>query len=249
MATSFGALCTDFYINQKLAMKMDLPGDRETILHLFDSVRKSVPQMNRFRKFEGELALESTRSDPEYRWLAVWGNHVRTGHVNPESMAQGYKLQKLLLEVSPYHLTISPLDIDYIELTFGFDLECQGNHDEVVADALLADSPLAKLVQLGSSKVLDVQPVIGLAVDEKGNRQACFEVKTRRKSRKGKSGRYRDEPISILMSLRHYGPVENIDDLLPLFDDMAEQAEQLTTERLVPALLLPISRQIASSNA
>ncbi len=30
MATSFGALCTDFYINQKLALKMDLsrgPGD------------------------------------------------------------------------------------------------------------------------------------------------------------------------------------------------------------------------------
>jgi len=30
---------------------------------------------------------------------------------------------------------------------------------------------------------------------------------------------------------------------------IADFAEQLTTERLVPALLLPISRQIASSNA
>ena len=36
MATSFGALCTDFYINQKVGLKMDLPADRETILHLFD---------------------------------------------------------------------------------------------------------------------------------------------------------------------------------------------------------------------
>jgi hypothetical protein len=57
MATSFGALCTDFYVNQKLALKMDLPGERETVLHFFDRVKKSIPAMNRFRRYDGELAL------------------------------------------------------------------------------------------------------------------------------------------------------------------------------------------------
>ena len=51
MATSYGALCTDFYVNQKLALKMDLPSDRETILHLFDRVKKTVPNMNRFHRY------------------------------------------------------------------------------------------------------------------------------------------------------------------------------------------------------
>ncbi len=249
MATSYGTLCSDFYINMKLAMKMDLPGDRETILHMFDRVRKSVPSMSRFRRYDGELALESSRSEAEYRWLAVWGSHVRAGHVNPGSMVQGHKLHKLLLELAPYHLTISPLDVDYLELTYGFDLECHGNHDEVVADALLSQSPLGELVHPDSAKVLDVQPVVGLALDKSGSRQACFEVKTRRKNRRGRSGRYRDDPISILLSVRQYGPVSEVGDLLVLYEDLAGQAEHLTTEKLVPNLVLPISRQITSSNA
>ena len=108
MATSFGALCTDFYINQKLSLKMDLPGDRETVLHLFDGVRKAMPGMDRFRRYDGELALESARRDAEYRWLALRRTSVRTGHVNPQTMAEAYRFHRLILEVVPYHLTISP---------------------------------------------------------------------------------------------------------------------------------------------
>ena len=59
MTTSYGALCTDFYINQKLALKMDLPTERETLLHFFDQVRETHPGMTRFRRYDGELSLES----------------------------------------------------------------------------------------------------------------------------------------------------------------------------------------------
>ena len=78
MATSYGALCTDFSVNHKLAMKMDLPGDRETILHLFDRVRKAFPSMDRFHPYENELALESPRRDPQYRCLTIRRRSIRT---------------------------------------------------------------------------------------------------------------------------------------------------------------------------
>ena len=45
MATSFGALSTDFHVSHKLNLRMDLPDDRETLLHLFDQTRKVVPAM------------------------------------------------------------------------------------------------------------------------------------------------------------------------------------------------------------
>src|SRR5690606_3909823 len=123
-------------INGTLGLKLDLPNDRETLLHLFDRVRKSQPEMNRLKRYEGELALESARptQESEYRWLALRRNNIRTGHVNPRSMAKGYELQRLVLELSPYHLSISPLDVSFVELLFGFDLECKANHDEVVYD-------------------------------------------------------------------------------------------------------------------
>ncbi len=249
MATSFGALCTDFYINQKLALKMDLPGDRETVLHLFDRVRKTVPSMDRFRRYDGELALESPRREAEYRWLAMRRTSVRTGHVNPQTMADAYDYHRLILEITPYHLTISPLDVDYLELMFGFDLECKANHDEVVYDALFGDSALGNVLKAPGSKILDVQPVLGASLSDKGDLQAYFEVKTRTKSRRGSSGRYRHEPIGVFLTVRRYGPVGALEELMMILDDLSTQAESLATDRLVPDLLTPIARQITSSSA
>jgi len=248
MATSFGALCNDFYVNQKLALKMDLPADRETILHLLDQVRKAVPSMDRFRRYEGEYALESARRDAEYRWLALRQTSIRSGHVNPTSMTEAYRLHRLVYELAPYHLTISPLDVDYLELLFGFDLECKANHDAIVFDALFAQSPVGNLLRSQESQILDVQPIFGMNLTDKGNMQAYFEVRTRTKSRRGKpSGRSRREPISIFLTLRRYGPIHNIEELTEIFDTLTHHAETLATERLVPHLLTPIAQRITSS--
>ena len=247
MATSFGALCTDFYINQKLALKMDLPSERETVLHFFDRMRKSLPAMSRFKRYDGELALESARKDARYTWLALRRNSIRTGHVNPESMTEALDYHKLVLELAPYHLTISPLDVDYIELMYGFDLECKQNHDAVIYDALYRDTPLGGLLPNDDQRVLDVQPVFGQSLNESGDLQAYFEVKTRPKSRRGSSKRYSGEPISLFLTLRQYGPVEDLADLAASVAKLNQHAEQLATEKLIPDLLTPITQHIGSS--
>ncbi|MEM9416464.1 MAG: hypothetical protein AAGA29_13460 [Planctomycetota bacterium] len=249
MATSFGALCTDFYINQKIALKMDLPSERETVLHFFERIRKSVPAMTKFRKYDGELALESARKkeDPRYSWLSLRRNSIRCGHVNPDTMEQAYRYHQLILQQVPYHLSLSPLDVDYVELTFGFDLECAGNQDEVLYHALYADSPLGSVMNIEGSKVLDCQPYVSVNLTDNGDLQAYFEVKTRQKSRRGSSGRYADEPLSLYLTVRKYGPIDNLDDLKNQFPDLAETCSRLAIDKLVPDLLTPISRCITSS--
>lgn len=246
MATSFGALCTDFYINQKLALKMDMPAERETILHFFDHIRKAMPSMNRFRRYEGELALESSRRDSEYKWLALRRTSIRSGHVNPQTMEEAYRFHRLLLEISPYHLTISPLDVDYLELMFGFDLECKENHDRIIYEALYEGTPMANLLAEGdeAGKILDVQPVFGQSLTEAGDLQAYFEVKTRPKSRRGSSRGYRNEPISIFLTLRKYGPIDDVNQLQTELDKLTRAADHLAGERLVPDLLTPIAQRI-----
>ena len=249
MATSFGALCTDFYTNHKLALKMDLPSERETTLHFFEAVRKSVPSMDRFRRYNNELALESSRRDQEYRWLSLQQTTVRTGHVNPRSMSQAYDFHRLVLDLAPYHLTISPLEVDFQELMFGFDLECEADHDEVVFDALLSDTPFAKLLSVPHGKLLDVQPVLGVALTAQSDTQAYFEVKTRTKSRRGSASRFKHEPISLFLTIRRYGPAQQLDDLTNVLSELAAKTEELATDRFVPDLLTPIARQITSSSA
>ncbi len=246
MATSLGALCTDFYVNQKLALKMDMPSERETILHFFDHIRKAMPSMNRFRRYDGELALESSRRDSEYKWLALRRTSVRSGHVNPQSMEEAYTFHRLLLEISPYHLTISPLDVDYLELMFGFDLECKENHDRIIYEALYRETPIATLLAEGDDhgKILDVQPVFGQSLNEAGDLQSYFEVKTRPKSRRGSSRGYRHEPISLFLTLRKYGPIDSVEQLQSDLDTLTKTCEHLATHRLVPNLLTPIAQRI-----
>jgi len=245
MATSFGALCTDFYVNQKLAVKMDLPSDRETILHMFDRIRADNKSMSRFRRYSDELSLESSRRDGSYRWAALRRNSVRSGHVNPDSLEQAYDLHRLMLRTTPYHLSLSPLDIQYQELLFGFDLECKGNQHEIVYEALIANSPLASLLDCPGAKPLDIQPMIGLALEDR--LQAFFEVKTSTSPSQVRTGRYRTEPISVFLTIRRVGAIEKVEDLLEHFELMRNKAEELAAHRVVPDLLAPISRAITSS--
>ncbi len=252
MATSFGALCTDFYINQKLSLKMDLPTERDTLLHFMDQVRKTQPGMTRFRRYDGELSLESSRREAEYTWLSLRQSSIRTGHVNPDVMEDGYKYHRRMLEIAPYYLTLSPLDIDYVELMFGFDIECKEDHDEVIYEALFADSAMGGLLkpldEAMGAKVLDVQPVFGLNLSDDGKLQAYFEVKTRRRSRRGSGKRYAQEPISLFVTLRNYGPVDKLDDLKDVTTELGQYCETLATERLIPDMLNPIVQHISPSS-
>jgi len=243
---SIAALCTDFYINQKLALKLDLPTSRETVLDMFDRVRKELPQMDRFRRYEGELALESPEAESQYNWLALNRTSIRTGWVNPETLQQAYRLHRLILEIAPYFLSISPLDLEFVELVFGFDIEATANRNEVVFDALLAESSLGALVETDRESVLDAQPFVGFSLSHGCEVQAFVEVKTRSRSREVATGHYESEPISVYLTVRRYGPFADVKDFAKSFGTLAGHAERLTDERVIPYVVMPIREALLS---
>ncbi|GJM18725.1 MAG: hypothetical protein DHS20C14_09380 [Phycisphaeraceae bacterium] len=247
MSDSYRALCSDFYINQKIAVKLDLPRSRESGLELFERIRREFPGMSAFRRYKEELALESPQSEAPHRWLAVRTNSVRSGVVNPTTDDQAFGLHRRVLEVAPYFLSISPLDIDYVELLFGFDLEASGSHDRIVAEALYADSPLAGLADGSVGTATDCQPLIGLTVDESTEIEAHFEVKTRSASKR--VSEQRDEPISVYLTMRQYRPVTSLDELQARFDTLALRGLEIVDERVVTSLLLPLRQAIASRSS
>lgn len=246
MATSFGALCTDFYVNQKVAVKMDLPTSRETVLDMFDRVRRELPQMDRFRRFEGELALESAEHASQYSWLALRRTNIRSGWVNPDSLEQAYRLHRLILDVAPFFLSISPLDVEFIELVFGFDLQAERNRNEVVFDALLGNSPLASMIDHTRESVLEAQPFIGFTLNDKCDLQAFVEVKTRSRANEIATGRFDDEPISVYLTVRQYGALRSVDEFATVFTTLSGQIERLAEERVIPNIVIPIRDAIMS---
>jgi hypothetical protein len=243
MVESFRALCADFYVNQKLSLKLDRPKDRQTTLDLFDRVRREFPGMDQFRRYRDELALESNAAESHHRWLAIRSGSVRTGSVNPDSLEDAYRFHGHILEVCPYFLTISPLDVDNLEILFGFDLVAGGNHDQIVYDALIAGSPLARLLDIPGTVPIDCQPVFGISLRDSGNIEAHFEVKTRSPARDGRSEQA-PEPISVYLTLRKSGPIGDIRELRQVFQTLGDRGEELVESHVMPNLILPIRSAI-----
>jgi hypothetical protein len=249
MSDSFRALCSDFYINQKLAVKMELPRGRDTVLDLFERVRKQFPSMSAFRRYREELALESPQNEGAHRWLAVRSNNVRSGVVNPAEASEGYSLHKHVLEAAPFFLNISPLDVDYLELLYGFDLAAGGNHDAIVYEALLPGSPLAQLADLPGGVPVDCQPLLGMRMAGREDTEIYFEVKTRAGTNSG----FREpdapaEPISVYLTLRRFGTVTDVKELTQTLQSLSQLGEELVESRVVPTLLVPIRDAIASGS-
>lgn len=246
MPTSYGAICTDFYVNQKLSLRMDLPNGRESVLDMFDRVRKELPAMDRFRRYEGELALESPELASMYSWLALRRTAIRSGWVNPETLDQAYKLHRLILDVAPYFLSISPLDVEFVELVYGFDLQAERNRNEVVFEALLGNSPLASLIDTNCDSVLEAQPYIGFGLNEHCDLQGFVEVKTRTSTGEVAAGRFDDEPISVYLTVRQYGSLKSIEEFGTVFGRLAGHIEKLAEERVIPHVVMPLREAIHS---
>ncbi|MCL2639477.1 MAG: hypothetical protein FWD53_01395, partial [Phycisphaerales bacterium] len=147
MAHSYGALCDEFYINMRLGTQMKLATDRSTIVAFFERIQRLYPNMVNFHQDQkhGESSLEETREDNSYRWLSVESQRLSSGHLNPDCPSDAHKYNKSILETVPYYMAVSPVDLDYLDVLWGFDFGYKGNHHELIAEALLGDTPMGKL--------------------------------------------------------------------------------------------------------
>jgi len=247
MSHPFAAFCEDFYINMRLGSQMNLPHNRETLLHFFERVQKSFPRMTRFRKNDnGELNLEEDRSGDSYRWCSIEAKRLSSGHVNPASVEDSLALHTLMLEQAPYQLGISSVEIDYLDVLFGFDLAFSGNHDEVIAESLFADTPLTCLAEESGARAVDFQPTVTVALSEDCRLQARIDIVTRTNSYQVRTGDYSDDVISVYLILRRYWGDRPRDPMEKLLASMAERAEELCETHILPRVIKPISAAISS---
>lgn len=247
MYVPFASVCDDFYVNMRLATQLSLPHNRETVLHFFERVQRQFPEMSRFRKYDnGDLSIEENRDNDSYRWVTLESRRLCAGHVNPEGLDESLKLHSLLLQQAPYELGLSPVEVDYLDILFGFDLSFRGNHDEIISESLLGDSPLNCLMEESGAKAVDIQPSITVALSEDCRLQGRIDVVTRTNSYQVRTGDYSNDVISVYLILRRYWGDRPKDPMEKLLADMAQRGEELCINHLIPKVLKPISSVIAS---
>jgi hypothetical protein len=252
MKTSLGAQCDEFYVSSRLFLKLDLTLERETALHFFERIRREYPSMSRFRRREdGSLVLEESdegAGDGEpRRWIRLEPGAIRFGYCSPPSLQACQQFAGFLLDQAPYHLTLSDLDYDHIEVVYGFDMEYSGNHDQLVAETLFADHPLSSFV-LGeeSAHTIECQPYFGIALSGRCDAQAFLEIKSRTSSFEVRTGEYQAQMLSVYLTLRRYWGLREPSDLIVAHHELTDVAADLAIRRVVPLVVNPLALAIAS---
>ena len=244
----FSHLATDFYSNMHLNTEMPLPSTREAVLEFFGRVQKSYPSMRNFYTREnGDFVMEEDKDQPHHRWLSLEPRRICSGFVNPEDTEDAVEQHKLILELVPYMLTVSPLDCEALDYMMGFDFTYQGNHDLLVARALGCSPAFERLPKLEGATVLNFEPNMTISLEESCRLQARLMVETRTNAYHVRRDEFPEEHISVFFTVRQYGSLEHDASFAERMVQLRDKCEQLLDEFVIEEVLVPLSQAIAAS--
>jgi hypothetical protein len=243
----YSSLCDDFGIYVYLNAKMELPSNRETVLHFFDSLQKTFPEMTDFECREnGGYVLEEDREKGSYRWVTLESQRLCTGFVNPPSLEDADTQHQRLLEVAPYHLDFSGLDCEAMDVVFAFDFVFSGNHDEVVAEALGLNSVLESLIQAPGHRVINYEPSLMLSLDEACRLQCRLGIETRTTAYQIRTGQFPEAPISVYFTVRQYWGRQPVKTFNESYHNQRRLCQELVDSHIIPGVIRPLAQAIAA---
>jgi len=243
----YGSLSDDFGLYCYLNTEMPLPNTRETILHFYDAVQKSFPRMTNFYSREtGEFVLEEDKSEGNYRWVTMEQRRLCSGYVNPPALEEADLQHLRVLELAPYHLNLTSLDCEALDVLFAFDFVFNGNHDEVVAEALGLHTGLEGLLGIPHSRVINFEPSIMIALDDSLRLQCRLNVETRTNAYQVRTGDFHDEPISVYFTVRQYRAGLPLKDLTDSYRKQRETCQELVDQYVIPSIIRPLAQVISA---
>jgi hypothetical protein len=244
--SDYGMFSDDYYLNMNLATEMDLPQNRESVLHYFEQVRRRYPQMlNFYSREKSEFVLEEEKDEGAYRWVSIEPRRLNSGAVNPETLDSAIDQHRSILELVPYELSITPLDCEALSVTMGFDFNYRGNHNEILNQAIGVAPALEKFAALPYGKVLSNEPSIQFSLDEDCRTQCRISFESRTTAYQVRTGEYSEEQLSVYLTVRRYdslGPEEAFDKE---FVRLASLCRDLVDEYLVSSVLRPLQEAIS----
>jgi len=242
----YNSLSDDFYINMNLSTEMELPANRETILHFFERVQKTFPSMRNFYcRDRGDFVLEEDKDQGAYRWCTIEPRRICSGQVNPDTIEGAIQQHRLVLELAPYTLTVSPLDCEALDLLFGFDFTYRGNHNQVVAEALGVGPAMERVLEIPGATVINHEPSLTVALDEECRLQCRLSVETRTNAYQVRTGDFPEEQLSVYVTARQYGSLAAERTFAETLERLEQVCHEMLENHVIEHVLRPLARTIA----
>ena len=242
----FGSVCDDFYVNMTLSTEMDLPNNREALLHFYERVQKSYPSMRNFYcREKGDFVLEEDKGRGQYRWSSIELRRICSGQVNPDRLEDALGQHRLILDLAPYMLSVSPLDCEALDLLFGFDFTYRGNHNQLVAEALGVSPAMERLAEAARGTVIAYEPSLTVAIDEDCRLQCRLSVESRTNAYQVRTGDYTEEQLSVYLTARQYGSLASDASYVATLETLAKVCRDMVEGYVIDSVLRPLARTIA----
>lgn len=242
----YGAFSDDFYINLILTTEMELPKGRESILHFFEQIRRRYPKLQNFySRDKNEYVIEEEKDAGSYRWVSTESKRINTGHVNPPDADVVDDLNRTVLELIPYDLSVSPLDCESLSVVFGFDFAYRGNHNEMIADVIGVAPGLQPFLNVPYGKVLSHEPAIQFALDEECRTQCRVSFESRTNAYQVRTSDFAEEQLSVYLTVRRYDSLGPNDTYAAEYDRLVALGRDLVDEYLVASILKPLQDAIS----
>ena len=244
--TPYASVADDFYVNMNLATEMELPSQRETILQYFERIQKRFPSMRKFYcRDKRDYVLEEDKDQGRYRWAAVEARRLCSGQVNPGSVEEAIEQHRLVLDLAPAFLSVSPLDCEAIDVLFGFDFAYRGNHNALLAEALGVGPSLERFGDLPGARVINYEPSLTLSLDEECRTQVRVGTESRTNAFQIRTGEYSEEQLSVYVTARQYGSLEPDTTYVETLERLAQIARDVVDRCVIDQILRPLARTIA----
>ncbi len=242
----FGAYCDDTYLNMHLTTEMDIPQNRESVLHFFEQVQKRFPKLNNFYARErSEYCLEEEKEGGSHRWVAIEPRRVCSCLLNPQSLEEAIAQHTAVLELVPFSLSISHLDCESLNVTMGFDFNYRGNHNELLAEALGLIPAHERLMDIPGTSVLNYEPGFQLALDEDCRTQCRLAFETRTNPYHVRSGEYGEEQLSVYLLVRRFDSLRQGENYVDELKRLAQICQEIVESHLIENVLKPLQQTIA----
>jgi len=242
----YSAYSDDFYVNMNLNTEMDLSSSRETVLHYFEQIQKKYPTMRNFyNRDRNEFVLEEDKDRGNYRWTTIEARRVCSGFVNPETVEEAIDQHRLVLEMVPYTLSVSPLDCESLNVMYGFDFTYRGNHNELLVEALGMMPAFERLSEVPGATVICNEPSIQFALDEDCRVQCRLAIETRTSAYHVRTGEFPEDQLSVYFTTRRYGSLEPGEDYVTAMNQLAESCQDIVDNYVVDHVLRPLQQTIA----
>jgi len=243
----YSTLADDYYVNLTLNTEMQLPTGRETVLEFFERVQRTYPMMHNFYSREnGDFVLEDDKEHGHQRWLSLEPRRVCSVYVNPPDPDMAVEQHKLVLQLVPYMLSVSPLDCEALDFMMGFDFSYRGNHDQLVSEALGTGFAMEGMLDVSGSRVLNFEPTITVSLDDSCRLQARLMVETRTNPYQVRRDEFPEDQITVYFTVRQYGSLDPEVSYEEKLDQLRLRCDELMESYVINQVLRPLQQAIST---